>query len=100
MNTARAMSVSETCQRTAEAAATTAVKQEQARQIAIDVIVSNLGKLKEMQGSRVTTRTKDKNGNPVTVDFNLNDMVMALERLQRMNGYSADAEPVQVIIDV
>ena len=93
-------SIIRTQQLTADNIASSAVKQEQARQLAIDVILSNLGKLKEMQGSRITTRTEDKKGNPVTVDFSLNDMVTALEKLQRMGGSDQNAAPVQVIIDV
>ena len=61
------------------------------------MILTNLAKLKEMQGSRITTRTEDKHGNPVTVDFSLNDLVTALEKLQRMNFTGADLSPVTIV---
>lgn len=84
-------------QKIADASASNAVKLEQARRLAINVILANLGKLETMQGSRVTTRTEDKRGNPVTVDFDLNDMVSALEKLQRMGGGNGDVNPVTIV---
>ena len=72
-------------QKTASAIAENATKGERAKALALDVIVSNLEHLKEMQGSRVTTKTTDKKGNPVTVDFSLNDMISALDKLTRNN---------------
>lgn len=43
-----------------------------------------------MQGSKISTRQKDNKGNPVTVDFNLLDMVTALEKLHRMGAGSTE----------
>lgn len=56
--------------------------------------------MSSMQGSKISTRQKDSKGNPVTVDFNLLDMVTALEKLQKMGSGYDNANPVQVIIDV
>lgn len=81
-------------------AADSAVKLEEARKAAIEVAKAGIEKLKSMQGSRLTTRQKDSNGNPITVDFDLLNMVTALEKLQRMGGGDVNAEPVKVIIDV
>ena len=90
----------EAAQKAACAVADNAVKLEEARKAAIDVAMAGIERLKALQGSRVTTRQKDSKGNPITVDFDLLDMVSALEKLQRMGSGDANAEPVKVILDV
>jgi uncharacterized protein YjcR len=85
---------------TASIAADNAVKIEQAREAAIDAVKAGIEKLKGMHGSKITTRQKDSKGNPITVDFNLLDMVTALEKLQKMGSSYDNTNPVQVIIDV
>jgi len=89
-----------TIERMSDIAADSAVKLEEARKAAIEVAKAGIEKLKSMQGSKLTTRQKDSNGNPITVDFDLLNMVTALEKLQRMGGGDVNAEPVKVIIDV
>lgn len=90
----------EAAQKSACAVADNAVKLEQAREAAIEVVRAGIEKLSTMQGSKISTRQKDSKGNPVTVDFNLLDMVTALEKLQKMGSGYDNANPVQVIIDV
>ena len=87
-------------QKTASAVADNAVKLEEARAAAIEVARAGIERLRTLQGSKVSTRQKDGKGNPVTVDFDLLNMVTALEKLQRMGVGDVNAEPVRVIIDV
>lgn len=90
----------EAAQKSACAVADNAVKLEEARKAAIETARAGIERLRTLQGSKVTTRQKDSNGNPITVDFDLLSMVTALEKLQRMGGNETSAEPVKVIIDV
>ena len=52
--------------------------------MAIQCVKENLAKMKTMQGSRVSVKTEDKHGKPVTQDFDLLSMVTTLEKLYKM----------------
>lgn len=96
----RDISATQSIQKTAESISNNAVKLEEARAAAIEVARAGIERLRTLQGSKVSTRQKDNKGNPITVDFDLLNMVTALEKLQRMGGNEISAEPVKVIIDV
>lgn len=89
----------ETAQKTANAAASNAVKLEKARSMAIDQVIRALSQMPEKAGSHIR-QTRSENGKQVTIDYNVSELVTALEKLQRMGGGDSNMAPVQVIIDV
>lgn len=97
---AQSKAIAQAEQKTASAAADNAVKLEQARGLAIEYVRANLEQMQKYQGSKVSVRQTDSKGHPINVDFDMLDLVTALEKLQKIGGYNGDAAPVQVIIDV
>ena len=92
--------LTKTIQKTADAAASNAVKLERARGLALDKIIKALEKMPEYSGTHTSQTITDDKGRRSKVDFDLLSIVAALDKLRGIVESEEEDEPVKVIIDV
>ena len=95
---ARDKAISEAVQKTVDKAASNAVLLEEARALAIKKIKKAIENIPENSGSHTRTFIQ-KDGKRLTVDYDLLDLVTALEKLTK-NDMEQTCDAVTVIIDV
>ena len=95
---AESKAITRTKQKTADAIATNAVKLERAKGLAIDRLIKALEQMPEKSGTH-SRQTITDGGKRMTVDYDLIDIVVSLEKLTRENDSKPD-NAVNIIIDV
>ena len=95
---AESKAITRTKQKTADAVASNAVKLERAKGLAIDRLIKALEQMPEKSGTH-SRQTITEGGKRMTVDYDLIDIVVSLEKLTRENDSKPD-NAVNIIIDV
>lgn len=94
----RDRAVTKTIEKTADAVVSNAVKLERAKGLAIDRLIKALEQMPEKSGTH-SRQTITEGGKRMTVDYDLIDIVVSLEKLTRENESKPD-NAVNIIIDV
>ena len=94
----RDRAVTKTIEKTANAVVSNAVKLERAKGLAIDRLIKALEQMPEKSGTH-SRQTIQEGGKRMTVDYDLIDIVVSLEKLTRENDSKPD-NAVNIIIDV
>ena len=94
----RDRAVTKTIEKTADAVVSNAVKLERAKGLAIDRLIKALEQMPEKSGTH-SRQTIQEGGKRMTVDYDLIDIVVSLEKLTRENDSKPD-NAVNIIIDV
>lgn len=81
-------------QKTAEAAASNAVKLEEARGLILDAALEILRTFPRHVGNKVKSYGKDKNGNKVSGEFNLLELTGIIDKLASGSMGAAEYDPV------
>lgn len=91
--------IARTQQKTANAVASNAVKLERAKGLAIDRIIKALESMPETSATNMRQYVQ-KDGKRQTIEYNLLELVTALEKMQKSEDGNLNNDSVKIIIDV
>ncbi len=96
---AESKSIARTKQKTAEVVASNAVKIEKAKGLAIDRIIKVLESMPDTNATNLREYAQ-RDGKRQTVEYNLLELVTALEKMSKSDDTKETNDTVKVIIDV